>query len=404
MILEHLSLVSLYLICITTGMIGGIATFFHRNEEETIISTIQLIGICFLAFTISIVLGSTFFELDAKSIMAFSYFVLTFGILVMYKRKIKSHNLLVLVVTLSISLMVLPISKLNEFFNLLPDGFFNIINIFSLFPIIFSLIIINKVRHDNLSNDFKSIISIILLGVIAIVVIPSDYSAIISAVFIILPTVFIVSLMKIESDHVLENIRSKLSALETEFNYELRRELNKRTFHLKEVQEKMSHINKIDNLTKAYNKNAILNIMDDLISDRKIEYFSVIMFDLDNFKTLNDTLGHVKGDLCLRSLSSIAFESIRDSDFFGRYGGDEFLIVLPNANLQTALTISERFRTSVFTKTQPYFTVSVGLASYPADGKNVKAILGIADKGLYLSKEKGRNSVSYHNPDLDKKF
>ena len=161
---------------------------------------------------------------------------------------------------------------------------------------------------------------------------------------------------------------------------------------------------KIDNLTKSYNKKAIFNIIEELTLDRRVEHFALIMFDLDNFKHLNDTLGHVQGDLCLKTLASIARDCIRDSDSLGRYGGDEFLIVLPKSSLSTAITIAERFRDNIDKKTQPHFTVSIGLATYPEDGKTLKSLLDVADKGLYLSKEKGRNKVSYNNPILDKKY
>lgn len=402
--IEQVSMICLYLICVTTGLVGGISSFFYSRNEDDGISIIQLISISFFAFTITIILGDTIFELSFKTIAIYSYLIFTLSVLSLYKRKISSKMLLSLIIMLVFVVLAIPLSTISDNLKLDQDSYFNIINILAIIPIVLSLVILNKFKNDKLPSKYNNIISIMLIGVVTIVISPVEYAAILTTVILFFPAVFILALMKIEEDKSVNKIKSKLNTLQSEFNYELRKELNKRTFHLKEVQEKMSHINKIDGLTGAYNKKAIFNIIDDMLEDRKVSNFTLIMFDLDNFKTLNDTFGHVQGDLCLKTLASIAFESVRDSDYFGRYGGDEFLIALPNASLQTALTISERFRKTVAVKTKPPFTVSIGLASYPTDGKTIKELLDVADKGLYYSKEKGRNSVSYHNPDLDKKF
>jgi diguanylate cyclase (GGDEF)-like protein len=119
------------------------------------------------------------------------------------------------------------------------------------------------------------------------------------------------------------------------------------------------------------------------------------MFDIDNFKTINDSLGHVTGDLCLKNLAVIASNNIREVDFLGRYGGDEFIIVLPSLSENEAKFVAERFKNKVNENSNPKFTVSIGIATYPRDGQTVKELISVADKGLYKSKSKGKNSISH---------
>lgn len=172
-------------------------------------------------------------------------------------------------------------------------------------------------------------------------------------------------------------------------------EAKKRTYYMERSKEKMAEISRTDHLTKALNKKAILDTIDRLSENRGQRKFAVLMFDIDNFKTLNDTYGHVTGDVCLKNLSNIVRLNKRDEDYFGRYGGDEFIIVLPSVNLETALKIGERYRRGIEKTTNPHFTVSMGIACYPEDAKTTKSLLEVADKGLYRSKEKGRNAVSH---------
>jgi len=127
--------------------------------------------------------------------------------------------------------------------------------------------------------------------------------------------------------------------------------------------------------------------------------FTVMMFDIDNFKGVNDNYGHVTGDICLKTLASIARKNIRDDDFLGRYGGDEFIIVLSHIDVHDAKPIAERFRRKVNETKSPHFSISLGMASFPTDGASQNELLEVADHGLYYSKEKGKNAVSYSNPE-----
>ena len=161
------------------------------------------------------------------------------------------------------------------------------------------------------------------------------------------------------------------------------------------MNKKLLDISKMDALSNVYNKAAILKAIERLISSKPESELSLLMFDIDDFKVINDTHGHIVGDKCIRMLSSTARSSFRDIDLVGRYGGDEFIIVLPDTGSKQAIAIAERFKSTVAAATSPSFTISIGVSSYPSDGTDVRALIQEADKGLYMSKKKGKNAVSH---------
>ena len=150
-----------------------------------------------------------------------------------------------------------------------------------------------------------------------------------------------------------------------------------------------------DKMTGVSNKDKVISQIKDLIKDPRVNVFSILMFDIDNFKNINDNLGHLVGDECIISMARLGEESIRKNDFIGRYGGDEFIIVLPNLDAYEAKIIAERLRQKIAQQTKPKFTISIGVASFPGDGLTFKELLESADKALYISKEKGKNKVSH---------
>lgn len=150
-----------------------------------------------------------------------------------------------------------------------------------------------------------------------------------------------------------------------------------------------------DKMTGVYNKEKIISVIYDMIKDPRVTVFSILIFDIDNFKKINDNLGHLVGDECLINLTKIGLSSIRQNDFLGRYGGDEFIMVLSTLDPFEAKIIAERFRTKVAATKEPHFTISIGVGSYPDDGTSFKSLVESADKALYLSKERGKNKVSH---------
>ncbi len=133
--------------------------------------------------------------------------------------------------------------------------------------------------------------------------------------------------------------------------------------------------------------------------------FSLIFFDLDNFKKLNDTYGHQAGDLTLKQTAEIMITEKRTEDLACRYGGEELVLILPETSKINALVIAERIRQKVeelelvFEGKQFNVTLSGGVSSYPVDAKDAKSLLSAADAALYQAKEKGRNRILLHNTD-----
>ncbi len=378
----------LFILTIMLSAIVFVGAYFKKEKD-----VVQRIFVNFSIFLIMIILNNSLKTSDSNLYWQLSYFVFAIISFIIIQTPVKPIGLIITNLVISIVFLFIPFEEnfaVNMSFVLL---IFNAI-------LYLTMIIQFKKNQPKLVN----LTIIVAIGVLTSYFLDPIYHISLMTITISIIAWYILDQVILENTKHDKLLKEKLSKLEKEFNYELRKEVNKHTFHLKEVQEKMSHINKIDSLTKAYNKKAIFNIVEEMTLDRRIEKFSIIMFDLDDFKTLNDTLGHVQGDICLKTLAAIAKESIRDSDSLGRYGGDEFLIVLPEASLSTTISIAERFRKKIDTETQPHFTVSSGLASYPEDGKTLKDLLDIADKGLYRSKEKGRNAVSYENTKKEKKY
>ena len=127
--------------------------------------------------------------------------------------------------------------------------------------------------------------------------------------------------------------------------------------------------------------------------------FSFVMLDLDHFKSVNDTRGHAAGDEALRSLCRVLNSSeLRSTDFFGRIGGEEFAIVLPETNKQGAVETAERVRGNLEKRVilhegnEFFITASMGVSEY-REGDTQESLLNRADQAMYSAKETGRNRI-----------
>ncbi|HTU66077.1 MAG TPA: diguanylate cyclase [Steroidobacteraceae bacterium] len=131
------------------------------------------------------------------------------------------------------------------------------------------------------------------------------------------------------------------------------------------------------------------------------------LIDLDHFKMINDHCGHAGGDRVLKDFATIARDSLRDTDTFGRWGGEEFLLVMPNTTLDVALTVVERLRARALTialpggKTNLRVSLSAGLATNEADVKSLDGLVARADAALYRAKNEGRNLVRIDEDSID---
>jgi diguanylate cyclase (GGDEF)-like protein len=157
-----------------------------------------------------------------------------------------------------------------------------------------------------------------------------------------------------------------------------------------------------DALTGVWNRRAILDELDRelLRSARSREPVGVLMCDVDHFKSINDTWGHPVGDLVLEELPRRIQIGMRNYDRAGRYGGEEFLVVLSNCPEQSAITVAQRIRTAVEARPFPgsaqdlTVTLSVGAASSERGVQGAAALVRAADAALYRAKREGRNRVS----------
>jgi diguanylate cyclase len=133
-------------------------------------------------------------------------------------------------------------------------------------------------------------------------------------------------------------------------------------------------------------------------SERLSAAFSVCLIDIDHFKSVNDSLGHAAGDAVLKHLAALAQRGLRGIDTFGRFGGEEFLIVLPGTDRQGASAAAERVRAATVAGAFPVLpagrqlTITVGVATH-LRGEDVTALLARADQALYQGKNAGRNRV-----------
>lgn len=158
---------------------------------------------------------------------------------------------------------------------------------------------------------------------------------------------------------------------------------------------------KYDYLTGLYTRNYFDGMLErELARARrhKIE-MAVLFFDIDDFKRINDTYGHLAGDLTLKNVAGIIMNEIRSEDIAARYGGEEIVVLLPETGKAKALVVGERVREKVESTAVEYreekigLTISAGLSAYPLDADNCESLIRYADKALYKAKGYGKNNV-----------
>lgn len=170
------------------------------------------------------------------------------------------------------------------------------------------------------------------------------------------------------------------------------------------LNDELKHMSRVDGLTGLYNRRYWQERFDAIykLSKRRETNVTAVMLDIDHFKKVNDTYGHQAGDKVIKTLAKLIQQCIRETDLAGRYGGEEFSLVLPDANAQQAMQVAERIRQAVQgTQVQHdehtiTFTVSLGLAPFCPDNPTAMAWLEQADQALYDAKASGRNmAITY---------
>jgi two-component system, cell cycle response regulator len=182
----------------------------------------------------------------------------------------------------------------------------------------------------------------------------------------------------------------------------LQEDLGEREKELSQMNDKLLHISLTDGLTGVDNRRALEQRLHEMFehSLRLHEPISCVMSDIDHFKKVNDTYGHAAGDEVLKQFAAILAAEAREIDRVGRYGGEEFLLLLPGTVLDSAVTFAERVRQRVEANTFSFEsgtltrTVSLGVASWPHPRIHGReGMLKAADDALYVAKEMGRNRV-----------
>jgi diguanylate cyclase (GGDEF)-like protein len=153
-----------------------------------------------------------------------------------------------------------------------------------------------------------------------------------------------------------------------------------------------------DSLTGLYNLRHLNDCIEREIklADRNKHALSIILLDLDRLKPINDSLGHLAGDACLRHVADVMRKTVRDTDTCARYGGEEFVIVLPQCPRENALNVAEKLREEIArnpVERVGQVTASIGVASYPGAARSREELVEMADRAMYLAKAAGRNRV-----------
>ncbi len=157
----------------------------------------------------------------------------------------------------------------------------------------------------------------------------------------------------------------------------------------------------LDSLTKVFTRRYwFQRCNEELERSRKYNYnLTCLMIDVDRFKGFNDTYGHLVGDAVLMAVVRVVRENIRQIDLLGKYGGEEFCVILTETAVQGAQFVAERIRQALQdTSVQAYdeilkVTISIGIAGFPNDSRDLTGLVDKADQALYRAKETGRNKV-----------
>ncbi|MBC8257071.1 MAG: GGDEF domain-containing protein [Candidatus Marinimicrobia bacterium] len=173
----------------------------------------------------------------------------------------------------------------------------------------------------------------------------------------------------------------------------------------KKNEENLKHQAYFDSLTGIPNRTLFLDRSEIALNQakRSKEGLAVIFIDLDEFKELNDTLGHDAGDVMLKTVAERFINCARKSDTVSRRGGDEFTILMPRIkNIEDAIKLAERIldsnKNAVTIKNNMVFPkTSIGISIFPEDGESIKTLINNADKAMYSAKESGKNQYSFYN-------
>ncbi|WPC75785.1 sensor domain-containing diguanylate cyclase [Vibrio porteresiae] len=175
------------------------------------------------------------------------------------------------------------------------------------------------------------------------------------------------------------------------------------------LEQRLKTLSEIDELTHIANRRTIVEWVTSAIKEFK-EFgrtFTLLMFDIDKFKRINDTLGHPMGDRVIRYVANVARNELRARDCIGRLGGDEFLVLLRDTDIVNAMAVSEKLRRRIEENPCPMvdydvtMTISIGMAEVKIDDNKAIALISRADKALYYAKNHGRNKTCCYSAEME---
>lgn len=170
--------------------------------------------------------------------------------------------------------------------------------------------------------------------------------------------------------------------------------------YINRLREKVEELATKDELTKVCNRRRLFEVLEREVELAKRQFapFTILMIDIDNFKSINDTYGHLAGDKALKEVAQTMKQTLRKCDYLGRYGGEEFLVILSYPTLKNSCVCAERIRKKIENLTiesnnqMIKVTISTGSTIYCPE-ESLDATLARADKALYMAKESGKNKV-----------
>lgn len=168
-------------------------------------------------------------------------------------------------------------------------------------------------------------------------------------------------------------------------------------------EQEIQHLSVSDGLTGLYNRRHILDCLSRALSERQEQGLSVVLLDVDHFKQINDRYGHLVGDAALRQVAQVMTTQIRAGDWLGRYGGEEFLLVLPHTGLEQALEVAHRHCQALSGTTleaegqRLQLSASYGVCSTEQGLQDCDGLLHAADRAMYAAKAQGRNRVQSYD-------
>lgn len=174
------------------------------------------------------------------------------------------------------------------------------------------------------------------------------------------------------------------------------------------LEKRLKTLSETDELTGVMNRRAFLTCLDKALNSHSdlSQTLSCLMIDIDHFKEINDQVGHFSGDQVISHVAKICQHEIRDSDFIGRLGGEEFAVILANTSAIQAYEVAERIREAIQSAPcqvdgiEINTTVSIGVSEYDRQVSSAKELMINADKAMYYSKHSGRNQVTLHHGNI----